>query len=92
MIIHAKRKKAKEAYVAKHHTDILSNTKDIKLEEEALKKDPLEELEAELSALKKEVNFQGYKKEELYLIMKINIVIMTTGGKDVWRVASYTCS
>lgn len=43
-------------HVAKHHTDIQSNTNDIQLEEEALKKDPLEELEAELSALKKELS------------------------------------
>ena len=40
-------------HVAKHHTDIQSKTKDIQLEEEALEKDPLEELEAELSSLKK---------------------------------------
>ena len=43
-------------HVAKHHTDIQSKTKDIQLEEEALEKDPLEELEAELSSLKKELS------------------------------------
>ena len=40
-------------HVAKHHTDIQSKTKDIQLEKEALAKDLLEELEAELSSLKK---------------------------------------
>ena len=43
-------------HVAKHHTDIQSKTKDIQLEEEALEKDPLEELEAELSSLKRELS------------------------------------
>ena len=43
-------------HVAKHHTDIQSKTKDIQLEDEALEKDPLEELEAELSSLKRELS------------------------------------
>ena len=43
-------------HVAKHHTDIQSKSRNIQLEEEALEKDPLEELEAELSSLKKKLS------------------------------------
>ena len=43
-------------HVAKHHTYTQSKTKDIQLEEEALEQDPLEQLEAELSSLKRELS------------------------------------